>query len=1516
MASFIKKQILKHLTKFTKNLSADKINLSTLRGEGELTNLELDCDALQNLMNLPTWLKIENARCNRVHVKIPWTKLKTTPITILLDAVELQMIACEEPRPPNGPSPIQASASSGDTSYGFTVKVLEGITVNINSITVDFKSPFFNANLQLSQLLLESTNPKWKRSDLKHTYIHDKNLDQVLTFKKLSWQTMRIVANAVNSTERKNSATPLRLITNQSEIMITFRRKASDCSIIASCLHIHFDDLLWVLTDSQVQSAMLCMKALRDMMERSNQQMRKHNLQSQETNVQPQPTPSPKQVNSREEAKEEQYGSKLFHDYLILESSFHIDFDNVDLHVCEEASSDSMSGLHGGAIQLSLRALKIDHYPYHKPASDRNHFRDYGEVMRERDSWASTIIKKFRKEFAMLREAARSCGNLNATGQEKKSPRLVENCTSVRLSDIEIHQVTMEKSKNQGSGHLIRSTRKELHLPDEMLLFHFIHTKYYYPDGRDFPAPSDNTFMQINAPLVHAHWDTLIWLNRLASVTVKAVQKMLEDLGFLPNSEEDSMSNGSSNDQKAEDEAPHVDVRIQLLMPKIFVPGPIKENSSQPLGLEIQASKATVTNCREGFDCHRQQLCDTLDSIGRQHLAKCPDAFPSDTKIDMPHLEKLLKEHSLSANSAFNQSFNEKNVFLKRNSLIDLAKDDVWSVNVDNIWIDFIMPLAKEKSSDKRMSGFLASKDACSDAPYIEGEKNPFMDSFPAQIWIGKSTLPEASSQQIAMHAKQNIVAKPCSSIEKLCSKDCLNTSEFKSSIEDVSLDSNNSSPRIRNMRNRKLRDYYQSLEPKTESSSFEEKSEERNCSEVITTYILLHTTESLRLQVDHHQYVFLMNLLDMIEDVEKKLEESSNVPSLSELSPCPSPDHASTRTQNTKAKPVETTSIRIAAPFADLFLILEPEGSGKNSIGDPEKSQRCNSETVSLISDTVPLTREAKLQEFTDKIRDRMGITNQVTTSNQESPMWSDNTSESVSIQDSENNVSVSGESYAYDEASVQENTSPVKVPFIQESKSGIISSSPSNQSVLSDKSLVSDESRPAFLSENQMLSIGAPINKDIAKLGKLKSGSSGYESSSCESLPNRENGTKVANSHRRYRSRESSIASDDQFVMIQVERKGTVDSIDSTAVRFVKDEVHLSSICGDSSSLSSQTAPINNTTPADSEFDSKEPSVSESMQDTKDFINQRNKIGETDDVRVIPEELPSCSVVVLHISNGVEIAVDSNDSESSVVKLNALTVNAAELGLMERHKAYSVFDKYSCKKIRKLWSEQPFENRGTETPNFSLRVDTGPLAGRFSSLAAENGYIQLTASSVLLALKASTLGSFGGFFEEEGPSKITPMLIKASDVELAIEGETSSDPQIPPEIISLLVHSATISRTDDGTFHINSISAGNTEVTDLADANPEPAVLENSPSDESFSTYTDTNWSKHSIATNNSLCSNPTEETPVSNHTVDFLEEKVSKMKSVIENLRNDLQLVQSQKESVEKELCLLKERSNSSE
>jgi len=57
-------------SRFTKNLSPDKIQISTLKGEGELTNLELNEEVLMELMDLPTWLRLKKAVCNRVNIKV------------------------------------------------------------------------------------------------------------------------------------------------------------------------------------------------------------------------------------------------------------------------------------------------------------------------------------------------------------------------------------------------------------------------------------------------------------------------------------------------------------------------------------------------------------------------------------------------------------------------------------------------------------------------------------------------------------------------------------------------------------------------------------------------------------------------------------------------------------------------------------------------------------------------------------------------------------------------------------------------------------------------------------------------------------------------------------------------------------------------------------------------------------------------------------------------------------------------------------------------------------------------------------------------------------------------------------------------------------------------------------------------------------------------------------------------------------------------------------------------------
>lgn len=51
-------------------MSPDKINLSTLKGEGELSNLELDEAVLMELLDLPTWMKLSKAVCNRLSIKV------------------------------------------------------------------------------------------------------------------------------------------------------------------------------------------------------------------------------------------------------------------------------------------------------------------------------------------------------------------------------------------------------------------------------------------------------------------------------------------------------------------------------------------------------------------------------------------------------------------------------------------------------------------------------------------------------------------------------------------------------------------------------------------------------------------------------------------------------------------------------------------------------------------------------------------------------------------------------------------------------------------------------------------------------------------------------------------------------------------------------------------------------------------------------------------------------------------------------------------------------------------------------------------------------------------------------------------------------------------------------------------------------------------------------------------------------------------------------------------------------
>lgn len=59
------------------------------------------------------------------------------------------------------------------SEYSFAEKVVEGITVSVNSIVIRIGAKAFNASFELSQLRIYSVNANWEPGDLRFTRIQD-----------------------------------------------------------------------------------------------------------------------------------------------------------------------------------------------------------------------------------------------------------------------------------------------------------------------------------------------------------------------------------------------------------------------------------------------------------------------------------------------------------------------------------------------------------------------------------------------------------------------------------------------------------------------------------------------------------------------------------------------------------------------------------------------------------------------------------------------------------------------------------------------------------------------------------------------------------------------------------------------------------------------------------------------------------------------------------------------------------------------------------------------------------------------------------------------------------------------------------------------------------------------------------------------------------------------------------------------------------------------------------------------
>uniref|UniRef100_A0A8C6UHU3 UHRF1 binding protein 1-like n=1 Tax=Neogobius melanostomus TaxID=47308 RepID=A0A8C6UHU3_9GOBI len=888
MAGLIKKQILKHLSRFAKNLSPDKINLSTLKGEGQLTNLELDEEVLQSLLDLPTWLAINHVGCNKAAIRIPWTKLKTHPISLTLDKVVMEMSTCDEPRPPNGPSPI--ATASGQSEYGFAEKVVEGISLSINSIVIRISAKAFSASFELSQLQVYSVNPSWSIGDLRFTRIQDPQRGELLSFKEISWQMIRIEADAIQSAEHEMISAPIRLITNQSKIRVTLKRRIKDCNVVASKLILILDDLLWVLTDSQLKAMVQYAKSLSDAMEKSAQQ-RKSMVSSSTT----QSTQQLRTQQASTAADQSATMAKLFNDYDVWETSHHLQIKHLDLHICDDIHAKDKTineRVTGGAMQLSFSFITLDYYPLHKAGGSCLHWMHYGEATKARESWARRLLEEFRSNVEVLKNTVRDQqssttihSKINTSSSFSPPPpqtpksQLMSSALVLRMADFSIYQVSTADQRRSSPKAMISCNKKSLYLPPEMPAIHVEFTEYYFPDGKDYPIPCPNLFAQLNALQLVLDPRSLVWLNLFALDLRQSLEQFMEIYKL--------------NDSQKPDE--HVDVKIDGLMLKLVIP--TDKDSSCPADLphsiSVQTSEMVATNTRHPANCTRSCLEALLQAFQEQDFFSSSDVTFPRSSSSLPLLNPVFHCHAHEKDTRRQEIYKGLAVpTMSTDSLKMPAASDFWALHFAQFWVDY--------------EG--------------RGRPQPFVDSFPLTVWA-------CQPAKLLQH-KHTRNHTPESGMSRSTSADGVGRLQRKRLLKEYySIDgapppspSNNASQPPTNGLHKPL-----SLDSPSTASSTKDAN----------VHILVHVHKPLSAQVSHRQYMFLMQLQRSIkalkQTLQQDLEEMSSKKDRKDSSPAPDQEPF-------------TACLGLLLQSAEVSLLLkpvpQPEGSPLTSELSPSESR------------------------------------------------------------------------------------------------------------------------------------------------------------------------------------------------------------------------------------------------------------------------------------------------------------------------------------------------------------------------------------------------------------------------------------------------------------------------------------------------------------------------------------------------------------------------------------------------
>ena len=204
---------------------------------------------------------------------------------------------------------------------------------------------------------------------------------------------------------------PIRLITNNSAIHLTIKKRLNDCSLVSSRLEIILDDILWILTQSQL----LKLSSFVHYILRLRQRFLPLATHSESPKDHRPASGGQSAHNASRSSQFQGQGhgstlSKLFTEYDVTETSYHVKTNQIDLHLCDDQtlSGKSYSNVkqsrqknnpsdQSGALLISIHKLRLDHYPYHIAGLKRKLERNDDDALFSRKQWAQQLFDFFLK---------------------------------------------------------------------------------------------------------------------------------------------------------------------------------------------------------------------------------------------------------------------------------------------------------------------------------------------------------------------------------------------------------------------------------------------------------------------------------------------------------------------------------------------------------------------------------------------------------------------------------------------------------------------------------------------------------------------------------------------------------------------------------------------------------------------------------------------------------------------------------------------------------------------------------------------------------------------------------------------------------------------------------------------------------------------------------------------------------------------------------------------------------------